>query len=72
MPRPSRREVSQGAARAAHQRRRDRLARNEAPGAYKDIETVLTAHGDTINIEHVLRPVGVAMAGADVFDPFKD
>jgi len=25
-----------------------------------------------VKIEHTLRPFAVAMAGADVFDPFKD
>lgn len=47
-------------------------AADEAPGAYKRLDEVLAAHGDTINVLHRLRPVGVAMAGRDVFDPFKD
>ena len=47
-------------------------AADEAPGAYKRLDEVLAAHGDTIRIRHRLRPVGVAMAGRDVFDPFKD
>jgi tRNA-splicing ligase RtcB len=33
---------------------------------------VLTAHGDTIRILHMLTPLGVAMAGANGFDPYKD
>lgn len=30
------------------------------------------AHGDTIRILHRLRPIGVAMAGPDIYDAFKD
>lgn len=33
---------------------------------------VLAAHGETIEIRHVLTPIGVAMAGAEVFDPYED
>lgn len=47
-------------------------AADEAPGAYKRLDEVLAAHSDTINVLHRLRPLGVAMAGADTFDPFKD
>jgi tRNA-splicing ligase RtcB (3'-phosphate/5'-hydroxy nucleic acid ligase) len=47
-------------------------AADEAPDAYKRLDEVLAAHADTIQIKHRLTPVGVAMAGADVFDPFKD
>jgi tRNA-splicing ligase RtcB (3'-phosphate/5'-hydroxy nucleic acid ligase) len=47
-------------------------AADEAPGAYKRLDDVLAAHGDTIEIVHRLTPVGVAMAGADTFDPYKD
>jgi tRNA-splicing ligase RtcB len=47
-------------------------AADEAPGAYKRLDAVLEAHADTIQINHRLTPIGVAMAGADVFDPFKD
>ena len=47
-------------------------AADEAPGAYKRLDEVLVAHGDTITIRHRLRPLGVAMAGPDVKDPFKD
>lgn len=45
---------------------------DEAPGAYKRLPEVLAAHADSINIVHTLRPIGVAMAGPDVFDPYKD
>lgn len=34
----------------------------EAPGAYKRLDEVLAAMGDTIEIVHTLRPIGVAMA----------
>ena len=47
-------------------------AADEAPGAYKRLPDVLAAQGDTIRVLHTLRPIGVAMAGADTFDPFKD
>ena len=33
---------------------------------------VLAAQGDTIEVLHTLRPLIVVMAGADVFDPYKD
>jgi tRNA-splicing ligase RtcB len=29
-------------------------------------------HAGTVAIEHTLGPFAVVMAGADVFDPFKD
>src|SRR5262249_61833646 len=32
----------------------------------------VAAHGDTIRVKHTLRPVGVAMAGREVYDPHKD
>jgi len=47
-------------------------AADEAPGAYKRLDAVLAAHGDTIEIVHRLTPIGVAMAAADTFDPYKD
>ena len=47
-------------------------AADEAPGAYKRLDEVLAAHADTIQINHRLTPIGVAMASAEVFDPFKD
>jgi len=28
--------------------------------------------GDTIKVLHELHPIGVAMAGSDTFDPYKD
>jgi tRNA-splicing ligase RtcB len=47
-------------------------AADEAPEVYKRLPHVLAAHGDTIRIKHTLRPLGVAMAGRDVLDPYKD
>jgi tRNA-splicing ligase RtcB len=47
-------------------------AADEAPGAYKRLDQVLAAHGETIEVLHRLKPLGVAMAGADTFDPYKD
>jgi tRNA-splicing ligase RtcB len=45
---------------------------DEAPEAYKRLPEVLDAHAGTIRVKHTLRPLGVAMAGGDVFDPYKD
>ena len=47
-------------------------AADEAPAAYKRLDAVLAAHGDTIEVLHRLTPIGVAMAAADTFDPYKD
>jgi tRNA-splicing ligase RtcB len=45
---------------------------DEAPQAYRRLPDVLACHDGTVRIEHTLRPFAVVMAGADVFDPFKD
>jgi tRNA-splicing ligase RtcB len=45
---------------------------DEAPEVYKRLPEVLAAHGDTVRVKHRLRPLGVAMAGRDVRDPYKD
>ena len=45
---------------------------DEAPQAYRRLPDVLAQHAGTVKIEHTLRPFIVVMAGADVFDPFKD
>jgi tRNA-splicing ligase RtcB len=45
---------------------------DEAPEVYKRLPEVLAAHGETIRVKHTLRPLGVAMAGRDVHDPYKD
>jgi tRNA-splicing ligase RtcB len=44
---------------------------DEAPGVYKDLATVIGLHGN-IEIVHLLRPLGVVMAGPEVEDPWKD
>ena len=45
---------------------------DEAPEVYKRLPDVLDAHAGTIRVKHTLRPLGVAMAGRDVYDPYKD
>ncbi len=45
---------------------------DESPHCYKRLPEVLAAQGDTIRILERLKPIGVAMAGADEFDPYKD
>jgi tRNA-splicing ligase RtcB len=45
---------------------------DEAPECYKRLSEVLDYHAGTVKVLHTLKPIGVAMAGADVFDPFKD
>jgi tRNA-splicing ligase RtcB len=45
---------------------------DESPHCYKRLTDVLAAQGDTIKVLHTLTPVGVAMAGADIFDPYTD
>jgi tRNA-splicing ligase RtcB (3'-phosphate/5'-hydroxy nucleic acid ligase) len=45
---------------------------DESPDCYKRLHEVLNEHGDSIRILHTLTPVGVAMAGANEFDPYKD
>jgi tRNA-splicing ligase RtcB len=45
---------------------------DEAPDAYKKLNEVLAYHEGTIEILHQLTPVGVAMAGKDIYDPYKD
>jgi tRNA-splicing ligase RtcB len=45
---------------------------DESPHAYRRLPDVLAAQGDTIELLHTLRPLIVVMAGADVFDPYKD
>jgi tRNA-splicing ligase RtcB len=45
---------------------------DESPHAYRRLPEVLAAQGDTIEVLHTLRPLVVVMAGADVFDPYKD
>lgn len=45
---------------------------DEAPQAYRRLPEVLAAHEGTIRVLHVLKPIGVAMAGRDIRDPYKD
>ena len=45
---------------------------DEAPQAYKRLTDVLRFHKDALSVLHVLRPIGVAMAGPEVRDEFRD
>ena len=45
---------------------------DEAPQAYRRLTEVLESHTGTIRVLHTLRPLGVAMAGRDIVDPYKD
>jgi tRNA-splicing ligase RtcB (3'-phosphate/5'-hydroxy nucleic acid ligase) len=45
---------------------------DEAPQAYRRLPEVLAAHAGTIRVLHTLRPLGVAMAGRGIVDPYKD
>ncbi len=45
---------------------------DEAPECYKRLSEVLSAQGETIKILFRLHPLGVAMAGPEIYDPYKD
>jgi tRNA-splicing ligase RtcB len=45
---------------------------DESPDCYKRLDSVLAACADSVRILHRLTPVGVAMASAREFDPYKD
>jgi len=45
---------------------------DEAPEVYKRLPDVLAAHAGSIRVKHTLTPLGVAMAGRHVHDPYKD
>jgi tRNA-splicing ligase RtcB len=45
---------------------------DEAPEVYRPLQNVLDFHAGTIEIETILRPKIVVMAGADTYDPYKD
>lgn len=45
---------------------------DESPFVYKNLGDVLEAHSDTVEVLHTLKPIGVCMAGANEFDPYKD
>jgi tRNA-splicing ligase RtcB len=45
---------------------------DESPHCYKRLPEVLEFHASSIRILHTLHPIGVAMAGENEFDPFRD
>lgn len=45
---------------------------DESPHCYKRLPEVLAHHAPTVRILHTLTPLGVAMAGEDEYDPYKD
>ncbi len=45
---------------------------DESPHVYRRLTDVLRYHQNSITIRHRLTPLGVVMAGPDVFDPFRD
>lgn len=45
---------------------------DESPECYKRLDEVLRHQGKTVRILHTLKPIGVAMAGRGVVDPYKD
>ena len=45
---------------------------DESPQAYKRLPDVLQFHRSSIKVLHTLTPLGVAMAGENEHDPFKD
>ena len=45
---------------------------DEAPECYKKLEDVLSYQGNTIKKLYRLHPIGVAMAGSEINDPYKD
>lgn len=45
---------------------------DESPFVYRKLQEVLDAHVETVEVLHVLKPIGVCMAGANEFDPYKD
>ena len=47
-------------------------AADESPEVYKNLDEVLEHMGETIKVLHRLKPVGVAMAGDNIYDPYRD
>ena len=45
---------------------------DESPHVYRRLPDVLAAQKGTVEVLHTLRPLVVAMAGADLVDPYKD
>jgi tRNA-splicing ligase RtcB len=67
---PKNRRIESSAFKLGHDLRGGDL--DEAPQAYRRLPDVLDAHAGTIRILHTLTPLGVAMAGRNVVDPYKD
>lgn len=45
---------------------------DESPHCYKRLTEVLECHKNTVQVTSVLSPIGVAMAGSEIKDPYKD
>jgi tRNA-splicing ligase RtcB len=45
---------------------------DESPHCYKRLPEALAEHAGMVRILHTLTPIGVAMAGKNEFDPYKD
>lgn len=45
---------------------------DESPHCYKRLPSVLFEHRPSTKVLHILTPIGVAMAGENEYDPFKD
>lgn len=45
---------------------------DESPHCYKRLPEVLAEHEGSVRVLHTLTPIGVAMASAQEFDPYKD
>ncbi len=45
---------------------------DESPHCYRRLKHVVAQLEDTVRVLHRLKPIGVAMAGDDVVDPYKD
>ena len=45
---------------------------DESPHCYKRLNDVLREHQNSLKILYTLKPIGVVMAGDDVFDPYAD
>jgi tRNA-splicing ligase RtcB len=45
---------------------------DESPHCYKRLPEVLKHHADSARVVHTLTPIGVAMAGENEFDPYRD
>lgn len=45
---------------------------DESPHCYKRLPDVLVHHQGSIRVQHTHKPLGVAMAGPDTHDPYRD